>query len=166
MVIKGACTWRLNYLFSHPIRSCKFFQLHDPNHGSKPCWSSTSAQWFNFHEQLWKESITSIQDSNFFLSIRILGYGWMRNQYKKNIWSKQAKERSKIKGKVNPNKKAKLTASLTKTEEAAPFHLGSESGKIWPMSGRPNAPKIASTTQWSNTSPTQHHKQKQGGNQT
>lgn len=46
-----------------------------------------------------------------------------------------------------------LTASTTKTEETAPFHLGSLSGKSWPMSGRPKAPKMASTTQCSSTSP-------------
>lgn len=40
-----------------------------------------------------------------------------------------------------------------KREDAAPFHLGSESGNICPISGSPKAPKIASTTQWSNTSP-------------
>ena len=41
-----------------------------------------------------------------------------------------------------------------KTEEGAPFHFGSLSGKICPISGSPKAPKIASTTQWSSTSPT------------
>ena len=40
-----------------------------------------------------------------------------------------------------------------KTDDAAPFHLGSESGKICPISGSPKAPKIASTTQCSRTSP-------------
>lgn len=43
--------------------------------------------------------------------------------------------------------KKNLTASLIKTDDGAPFHLGSLSGKIWPISGRPKAPKIASTTQ-------------------
>lgn len=40
-----------------------------------------------------------------------------------------------------------------KTDDGAPFHLGSESGKICPISGSPKAPKIASTTQCSRTSP-------------
>ena len=40
-----------------------------------------------------------------------------------------------------------------KTDDGAPFHLGSESGKICPISGSPKAPNIASTTQWSKTSP-------------
>jgi len=40
-----------------------------------------------------------------------------------------------------------LTDSWMKTEEAQRFHLGSESGKIWPISGRPSAPRIASTMQ-------------------
>jgi hypothetical protein len=40
-----------------------------------------------------------------------------------------------------------------KTEDGAPFHLGSLSGNICPISGSPKAPKIASTTQCSNTSP-------------
>ena len=48
---------------------------------------------------------------------------------------------------VEKTKKENLTASLMKTEDGAPFHLGSLSGKIWPISGRPKAPKIASTTQ-------------------
>jgi hypothetical protein len=47
----------------------------------------------------------------------------------------------------------KLTASLMKTEDGAPFHLGSLSGNICPITGSPKAPKIASTTQCSNTSP-------------
>lgn len=49
--------------------------------------------------------------------------------------------------------KEELTASLMNTDDAAPFHLGSLSGKICPISGSPNAPNIASTTQCSNTSP-------------
>ena len=48
-----------------------------------------------------------------------------------------------------------LTASMTNTDETAPRHLGSLSGKSWPMSGSPNAPRIASTTQCRSTSPTQ-----------
>jgi hypothetical protein len=44
-------------------------------------------------------------------------------------------------------KKKKLTASLIKTDEGAPFHLGSESGNICPISGSPRAPNTASTTQ-------------------
>jgi hypothetical protein len=49
-----------------------------------------------------------------------------------------------------------LTASLTNTEEAAPFHLGSLSGKSCPMSGRLSAPRMASTIQCISTSPAQH----------
>lgn len=41
-------------------------------------------------------------------------------------------------------RKRELTASMTKTSDVWPFHLGSLSGNSWPMSGRPSAPKMAS----------------------
>lgn len=40
-----------------------------------------------------------------------------------------------------------------KTDDGAPFHFGSLSGNICPISGSPNAPNIASTTQCNSTSP-------------
>ena len=46
-----------------------------------------------------------------------------------------------------------LTASFMKMSDDAPFHLGSLSGKICPMSGNPRAPSTASTTQCNSTSP-------------
>ena len=47
------------------------------------------------------------------------------------------------------------TGSLTKKKknDGAPFYLGFESGKICPISRSPKAPKMASTTQRSGTSP-------------
>ena len=50
-----------------------------------------------------------------------------------------------------------LTASFMKMSDDAPFHLGSLSGKICPMSGNPRAPSTASTTQCNSTSPIVSH---------
>ncbi len=54
-------------------------------------------------------------------------------------------------------KSALRTASRMNTSDDAPFHLGSLSGKIWPISGRHSAPSSASTMQCSSTSPARMH---------
>eukprot|EP00962_Isochrysis_galbana_P012934 scaffold3683_cov118-Isochrysis_galbana.AAC.6 len=49
----------------------------------------------------------------------------------------------------------RLYASSMKISEFAPRRRGSLSGKSWPMSGIERAPRIASTTEWYTTSPSE-----------